>query len=81
MKFTEQEFLTRKETSTYIKEKGINVSVSQLSKYATYGGGPLFYKFGKKKVVYKISDVEDWIKQQLSIPLVNSSQLLVIKHG
>ncbi|MCI5544058.1 MAG: DNA-binding protein [Azospirillum sp.] len=81
MKFAEQEFLTRKEASTYIGKKGINVSVSQLSKFATYGGGPLFYKFGKKKVVYKISDIENWIKQQLSIPLASSSQLLGINHG
>lgn len=81
MKFMEQEFITRKEASVYICEKGISVSISQLNKYATYGGGPVFYKFGKKKVLYKTSDIDNWIKQQLSNPLTSSSQLLERYNG
>ncbi|MBS6474328.1 MAG: hypothetical protein KH347_08815 [Acetobacter sp.] len=37
-----------------------------MAKYACVGGGPKFHKFGKMRVVYKITDLDEWIEQRLS---------------
>jgi len=68
-----KKYITRKEVCSYLAEQGINVSVSQLTKYATNGGGPVYFKFGKKKVLYKPEDIDIWVKENLSAPLTNTS--------
>lgn len=71
-----KKFITRKEVSAYLAEQGIQISVSQLCKYATFGSGPCFYKLGKKRVLYKPEDIDAWILANLSDPMESSSQNL-----
>lgn len=51
-------YLTRKEASSYLMEKGLNRTPATLAKYATIGGGPKFRKFGKTQVVYDVADLD-----------------------
>jgi hypothetical protein len=71
-----KKYLTRKEVCSYLTEQGINVSISQLTKYVTNGGGPTYFKFGKKKVLYRPEDIDSWVQNNLSAPLNSSSNLL-----
>ena len=47
-------FLTPKEAATFLR-----LSVRTLAKHRVYGGGPRFYKFGRK-ILYAIDDLEAW---------------------
>ena len=62
----EKQYLTRGQASEYCLRKGLPVSPKTLAKYACVGGGPKFRKFGKMRVVYKITDLDEWIEQRLS---------------
>lgn len=73
---SQKKYLSRKEVCSYLIEQGINVSISQLTKYATYGGGPQYFKFGNKRVLYKPEDLETWIQKSLSKPLTSSSNYI-----
>jgi hypothetical protein len=73
-------YLTRKETSAYLKdETGIQRTAKTLAKLATIGGGPPFRKDGNR-VLYDPEDLDDWAESILS-PLVSSTaQLVVLTH-
>ncbi len=61
-----REYLTRGQAAEYCIKQGLPVSPKTLAKYACVGGGPKFRKFGKMRVVYKITDLDEWIEQRLS---------------
>ena len=61
-----KEFLTRGQAAEYCIKQGLPVSLKTLAKYAYIGGGPKFRKFGKMRVVYKITDLDEWVEQRLS---------------
>ncbi|MEZ5669891.1 MAG: helix-turn-helix domain-containing protein [Alphaproteobacteria bacterium] len=42
----------------------IGLSTSTLAKLRLYGGGPVFCKLGRR-VVYRQSDLEDWLAQRV----------------
>lgn len=67
-------YLTRKEASSYLMEKGLNRTPATLAKYATIGGGPKFRKFGKMQVVYDVADLDAWVAEQLSAPVHSTSE-------
>jgi len=48
-------FLTPKEAAAYLR-----VSKSYTDKLRVYGGGPRFLRFGKRKVLYRRSDLDLW---------------------
>ena len=61
-----KEYLTRGQAAEYCIKQGLPVSPKTLAKYACVGGGPKFRKFGKMRVVYTITDLDEWIEQRLS---------------
>ena len=61
-----KEYLTRGQAAEYCIKQGLPVSQKTLAKYACVGGGPKFRKFGTMRVVYKITDLDEWIEQRLS---------------
>jgi len=54
----EERFLTPKEAAAYLR-----VSKSYLDKLRVYGGGPKFLRFGKRKILYRKSDLDFWAAQ------------------
>lgn len=61
-----KEYLTRGQAAEYCIKQGLPVSPKTLAKYACVGGGPKFRKFGTMRVIYKIEDLDEWIKRRLS---------------
>ena len=55
---TDERFLTTPEAAAYLR-----VSKSYLDKLRVYGGGPKFLRFGKRKVLYRKSDLDAWAAQ------------------
>lgn len=72
----EQKYLSRKQAAEYLAEHGLQRTASTLAKYATNGGGPKFRKFGARQVLYEIADLDEWVSEQLSAPVVSTSQPL-----
>lgn len=60
-----REYLNRKAASEHLKARGLPVAVATLAKYATTGGGPVMQKFGRRSVVYKPADLDDWAAARL----------------
>lgn len=54
-------YLSRREAAAYLNV----VAVSTLAKLAVIGGGPKFYKFGRR-VGYQIDDLDSWAKARTS---------------
>src|SRR5262245_57118902 len=52
-------FFTPKEAAAYLR-----VSKSYLDKLRVYGGGPRFLRLGKRKVLYRKSDLNAWLASQ-----------------
>ena len=70
-----KEYLTRGQAAEYCIKQGLPVSPKTLAKYACVSGGPKFRKFGKMRVVYKITDLDEWIEQRLSDTFVATNIL------
>jgi excisionase family DNA binding protein len=56
---SEQELLTPREAAACLR-----VSKSYLDKLRVYGGGPRFLRLGKRKVLYRKSDLGAWLARQ-----------------
>jgi excisionase family DNA binding protein len=54
-----QELLTPGEAAVYLR-----VSKSYLDKLRVYGGGPRFLRPGKRKILYRKSDLDAWLGSQ-----------------
>jgi hypothetical protein len=65
--------LNSKEASLYIKSHGGIASESLLAKLRLTGGGPIFHKFGNKRIIYKTEDLDNWISSRLSKALESTS--------
>jgi excisionase family DNA binding protein len=50
------ELLTPNEAAAYLR-----VSKSYLDKLRVYGGGPRFVRPGKRKILYRKSDLDEWL--------------------
>ena len=61
-----KKYLSRKEASDYLTEIGFHTTYKTLGKLATIGGGPRFHKFGTKRVLYSIEDLDAWAAERLS---------------
>lgn len=55
LELAEPEWLTPKEAASYLR-----VSKSHLDKLRSYGGGPRFFRPGKRKVLYRKTDLDAW---------------------
>ena len=65
-------FLSRKQASEYLRNRGLPVAVATLAKYVTVGGGPQYRKFGRM-VRYTKDDLITWVARRLSGPTDHSS--------
>lgn len=43
--------------------KYLGLSASTLAKLRMSGDGPVFAKLGRRAVVYRLSDLDDWLKR------------------
>jgi hypothetical protein len=68
----ESEFLTRGEAAKRLSARGFPCSVTTLETYGTRGGGPPFYKIGRR-VLYRTSDVDSWLGAKMSGPFLSTS--------
>lgn len=59
-----KQFLTRREASEYLTERGIPCAVATLAKYATVGGSPTISYFGSKPL-YRPSDLDLWVSGRM----------------
>jgi excisionase family DNA binding protein len=55
----DERFLTTPEAASYLR-----VSKSYLDKLRVYGGGPKFLRFGKRKILYRKSDLDLWAAER-----------------
>jgi excisionase family DNA binding protein len=53
------DLLTPEEAAAYLR-----VSKSYLDKLRVYGGGPKFLRPGKRKILYRISHLDDWTAER-----------------
>ena len=70
----DQAYLSRPEAADYIRARGLIISKNTLQKYATVGGGPVYRRFGSR-AVYTPADLDAWIEQKLSGPIVSTSEI------
>lgn len=69
----EDAFLTRRQVASWLSERGDTHSIATLETYATRGGGPVYYKRGRR-VVYRVSDVRAWLDARTTGPFSNTSK-------
>jgi excisionase family DNA binding protein len=55
---TDERLMTTPEAAAYLRG-----SKSYLDKLRVYGGGPKFLRFGKRKVLYRKSDLDRWASE------------------
>jgi hypothetical protein len=60
-----QTYKNRQQAAEYLKSKGIPCCVATLAGYASRGGSPEFYKFGRKPL-YTEEALDKWIESRLS---------------
>jgi hypothetical protein len=65
-------YLNRSEAATYCRERGLPVAPTTLAKLACIGGGPRFFRFGGRRVLYRVADLSEWILTR-SAPLTRST--------
>ena len=76
---SEQRYLSRREASAHLTSLGLPVAVRTLAKFAVYGGGPAFVRFGRA-VRYPREALEVWIKDRVG-PLRRSTSDTVSLPG
>lgn len=64
-------YMSKKEVSKYLHDRGLSVSVKSLDRYITNGKGPKFHKFDRQ-VKYILQEVDVWINEKMS-PAYQSS--------
>lgn len=65
---------SRNEAANYLTSHGFKISALTLAKMATVGGGPTFYKFGRR-VFYDTSDLDLWVEERISAPRRSTSEV------
>lgn len=55
----DQCLLTTREAAAHLR-----VSKSYLDKLRVYGGGPRFLRYGKRKILYRMSDLDLWASER-----------------
>lgn len=66
-------YLTRKEASAYLMERGIHITPRTLQKYAVVGGGPKYTKFGNKALMAP-EWLDEWVEERLPEPRRTTSE-------
>jgi len=65
-------YLRRKDAATYLHERFGEGSASSLAKLAVTGGGPRYFKYGRKSVFYLRSDLDAWATSRM-VPRFSTS--------
>lgn len=69
----QEKYLSRREASAFLVERGLPVSRSGLQKMAVFGGGPEYQIFGNK-AVYLPSKLIEWAMAKLHAPRRSTSE-------
>lgn len=66
--------LNPREASVYLLNRhGVVVADRTLAKYRWTGGGPLFFKHGERRVLYRPADLDAWVKERLGDPRTSTA--------
>ena len=68
------QFLRRKQTGAYLREKFGVGSAASLAKYACLGGGPPMSYINRRIPVYTTGDLDVWALSRISAPVRNTSE-------
>jgi len=72
--------LRRKEAARYLNDvRGVPIAPQTLAKYAVIGGGPRFFKFGRR-VLYRVADLDDWVDARLGPAQHSTSNVMEARH-
>lgn len=66
-------YLTRPEAAEHLTARGFPITKGTLQKFATVGGGPVYYRFGNK-ALYLPDDLDAWAEAKLSAPRCSTSE-------
>lgn len=73
-------YLNRGEAAMFCRERGLPVAPTTLAKLACIGGGPAFFRFGGRRVLYRAADLSAWIRTR-SAPLTRSTTTAEVSHA
>ena len=73
-------YLSRKQASAHLAERGLPVAAATLAKLAVVGGGPEFHKFGRFPR-YTPEALDAWAATKLSGPRRSTSDLDGLNAG
>lgn len=65
-------YLSRPEAAEHLNGRGLPITKGTLQKYATVGGGPIYYRFGNR-ALYAAADLDAWATEKLSAPRRSTS--------
>lgn len=65
-------YLSRREASKYLADRGFPVAYTTLQKYASVGGGPLYRTFGGR-ALYLPAELDEWAEARMSEPRTSTS--------
>ncbi len=54
---------SREEAARFLRANGLGTTPASLATYATRGGGPIFFKTGKRCFYWQL-DLENWVEQR-----------------
>jgi hypothetical protein len=69
-------YFSRRGASQYLNDRGLQVAVATLAKYATVGGGPEFQSFGRFPR-YTQEALDRWAAAKLSAPRRSTSDPII----
>ena len=73
-KQSDARFIPRDAAAAYLRnEWALRTTKQSLAKLACCGGGPVFYRHGKKTVVYRREDLDEWAESKMSPPMRSTS--------
>jgi hypothetical protein len=68
-------YLTRKQASQFLRERGLPCSAASLAKMAPSDSGPPMVRWGGRRVLYKTDALERWAASRLVPSLTRSHQI------
>lgn len=73
-------YLNRGEAAMFCRERGLPVAPTTLAKLACIGGGPEFFRFGGRRVLYRAADLSHWIKSRSGQTLGSTTKAVEVAN-
>lgn len=59
-------FLTPPNAAEYLRSRYGQGTVKSLAKFRSFGGGPAFFRFGKRRILYREIDLDAWAATRIN---------------